>query len=281
MRILLLGYGVMGQAVERLATEGGHDIAGRVDSDHPVIERDTFQADVAIEFAGPDGAPPRIRQTVAAGIPVVSGSTGWEEQFDVVRRTVDEERGALLHAPNLSMGVAIFERVVRRAARLLDVVPEYRLDLEETHHTRKIDHPSGTARWLADGVVQRVSRLDGWTAQLLSDVREVDGGEGRTRGDAGTQEDVGALRADAQADGEADGGRLLPVRSRREGDVPGIHVLRATGPDDLIELTHRARTRDGFARGAIRAAEWLPGRRGVYTLDDMLDDLLPPESDPS
>ncbi|HKK92648.1 MAG TPA: 4-hydroxy-tetrahydrodipicolinate reductase [Longimicrobiales bacterium] len=248
MRILLLGHGVMGHTVEGLADDAGHVIAGRVDREDPPLTADTFDADVAIEFAGPDGAPSRIRQAVAAGLPVVSGSTGWDDDFDDVRRTVEEHGGALLHAPNLSIGVAVFERVVRRAAQLLDMVPDYRLELEETHHTRKVDHPSGTARWLADAVVQHVSRLEGWSAQLMP---------GR---DESPVDDAGQ--------------RDLPVRSYREGDVPGTHVLRASGPDDVIELTHRALNRDGFARGAIRAAEWLPGHRGVYTLDDMLDDLL-------
>ncbi len=250
MKILLLGYGVMGHTVEELATDTGHVIAGHVDADDPPVSPEQVDADVAIEFAGPEGAPSRIRQAVAAGIPVVSGSTGWDDRMDEVRRAVETAGGALLHAPNLSIGVAVFERIVRRAARLLDVVPDYRLELDETHHTRKVDHPSGTARWLAEGVVERVSRLDGWTAKLMS--------SSETPSTSGTEE-----------------GRL-PVRSWREGDVAGTHVLRASGPDDVIELTHRARTRDGFARGAIRAAEWLHGRRGVYTLDDMLDDLLTP-----
>lgn len=245
MRILLIGHGVMGRAVEALAPAAGHQIVGRVgEGDPPLVVTDATRAEVAIEFAGPVGAPVRIREAIAAGLPVVSGSTGWSEEFDAVAEEVRERGGAMLHAPNLSIGVALFERIVRRAAVLLDVVPDYELQLDETHHTRKLDHPSGTARWLADGVVEAVERLERWEGGL----------------------------ADAGAPPHSD--RALPVRSFREGDVAGTHTLRATGPDDVIELTHRALRRDGFARGAIRAAEWLAGRTGVFTLDDMLDTLL-------
>jgi len=247
VRLLLLGYGVMGRTVERLSREGGHTVVAALDRDDPpVAARLSEEVDAAIEFAGPSGAPRRIREAAAVGLPVVSGSTGWSEAFASVAEEVRRGEGALLHAPNLSFGVAIFERIVRRAATLLDVASEYSLDLEETHHTRKVDHPSGTARWLADGVVGGIARLDGWDAELVERGREPEpAAEGR-----------------------------LPVRSRREGDVPGTHTLRATGPDDVLELTHRALRRDGFARGALHAAGWLRGRRGVYTLDDMLDDLL-------
>jgi len=251
MKILLIGHGVMGRAVETLAAEAGHEITARVDRDDPPISVELAgAADIAIEFAGPEGAPSRIREAVAAGLPVVSGSTGWDAAFAAVRAEVGTKGGALLHAPNLSIGVAVFERIVRRAATLLDVVPEYSLELDETHHTRKVDHPSGTARWLGDGVVEAVGRIEGWAAELV---------------------------AEGEAPSRAPDDRL-PIRSRRRGDVPGTHTLRATGPDDVIELTHRALRRDGFARGAIRAGEWLHGRTGVYTLDDMLDDLLDPHS---
>jgi 4-hydroxy-tetrahydrodipicolinate reductase len=249
VRIVLLGYGVMGRAVERLAIDGGHDVVLRVDAEDPPLDETGRDADVAIEFAGPEGAAARVREAVEAGLPVVSGSTGWDDELAEVRDLVRARNGALLHAPNLSLGVAVFERIVRRAADLFDVVSDYRLELEETHHTRKVDHPSGTARWLADSLVHRIDRLERWDGELVT-------------GDVDPDADVS--RRDT----------VLPVRSYRKGDVPGTHVVRATGPDDVIELRHRALRRDGFARGAIRAAEWLRDRRGVYTLDDMLDDLL-------
>lgn len=254
MRIALIGHGVMGQAVERLAPASGHEITLRIDRDDPTLSTDLAAgADVAIEFAGPEGAPRRIREAAAAGLPIVSGSTGWLDEFDAVATEVRSRGGALLYAPNLSIGVAVFERVVRRAAALMDGVADYSLELDETHHTRKLDHPSGTARWLADGVVSNIERIERWEGELVDDT-----------GDAA---DPSGSRREG----------ILPVRSRREGDVPGTHTLRARGPDDVIELTHRALGRDGFARGAIRAAEWLRGRTGVYTLDDMLNDLLEPD----
>ncbi|MDT8369382.1 MAG: dihydrodipicolinate reductase C-terminal domain-containing protein [Longimicrobiales bacterium] len=265
MKLLLIGYGAMGRTVERLALEAGHEVMARVGRADPRVT-EAGEAEVAIEFAGPSGAPTRIREATSAGLPVVSGSTGWDDDFAAVAAHIREVDGALLHAPNLSIGVAIFERIVRRAATLLDAVPDYAIELEETHHTRKIDHPSGTARWLASSVVERVDRIGRWAAELVT-ADEISRGAG------------------AEAPGSGDGHRTdvvpstkerLPIRCVREGDVPGTHTLRASGPDDILELTHRALGRDGFARGAIRAAEWLRGRRGVYTLDEMIDALLPP-----
>lgn len=247
MRIVLVGYGVMGRAVERLAVESGDEIVARIDSDAPPLDATAVaEAEVAIEFAGPRGAPTRIREAISIGLPVVSGSTGFDDELPRLRGEVTASSGALLHAPNLSIGVALFERIVRYAASLLDGVDDYGLALDETHHTRKVDHPSGTARWLADGVVGAIGRLDGWEGRLV---------------DSGDRTDIAG----------GDDRDVLPVRSHREGDVPGTHTLRAIGPDDVIELTHRATSRDGFARGALTAARWLRGRRGVFTLADVLD----------
>jgi 4-hydroxy-tetrahydrodipicolinate reductase len=256
----------MGRTVERLAADAGHDVVLRVDSGDPPLDSRASDADVAIEFAGPEGAASRVREAVGAGLPVVSGSTGWDDGLPAVRELVRKRNGALLHSPNLSVGVALFERIVRRAGHLLDVVPDYRIELEETHHTRKVDHPSGTARWLAEGLVHRVERLERWDGRLATDAAP-----------------TGGAPTDGPGPGDPRKDGVLVVRSYREGDIPGTHVVRATGPDDIIELSHRALHRDGFARGAVRAAEWLRGRRGVYTLDDMLDDLLgsdAPDSDP-
>jgi len=249
VRLLIVGYGVMGRAVESLAVEAGHEVTARIDRDDPPITPEIGElADAAIEFSGPAAAAARVRELIASGLPVVSGSTGWSESFGEVADACRAHGGALLHAPNLSIGVALFERIVRRAATLLDIVPDYGLRIEETHHVRKVDHPSGTARWLAEGVVAEIERLDRWEGEM---------------GDA----------TPSSVDPDE---RVLRVVSHREGDVPGTHVVRAAGPDDVLELTHRALRRDGFARGAVRAVEWLRGRSGVFTLDDMLDDMLGP-----
>jgi len=243
MKIALVGYGVMGQAVERLAPELSAEVVAVIDSRDPPVDSAVLGgAEVAIEFAGPAGAPARITQLARVGVPVVSGSTGWDARFAEVSGEVRRAEGALLHAPNLSLGVALFTEIVREASRLLNILPEYRIELEETHHTRKVDHPSGTARWLSEQVVERVERLDRWA--------EV--GDG----------------AEAPLD------RTLPVRAFRESDVPGTHLLRATGPVDRIELRHEALSRDGFARGALEVAAWLRGRSGIFTLDDYLQDRL-------
>ena len=263
VRIALLGYGVMGREVERLAVERGDAVVARIDRGVPPLDEEALaDAEVAIEFAGPEGAFARIREATALGLPVVSGSTGFDDELAALKAEVASGPGALLHAPNLSIGVALFERVVRRAAELLDGVDAYTLHLDETHHTRKVDHPSGTARWLAEGVVEAVDRLDRWEGTLVAGA---DGEEGPAEGAAADRADDD-LVADVPR-------RVLRVRSYREGDVAGTHTLRAVGPDDMIELTHRATSRDGFARGALTAARWLRGRRGLFTLDDVLDDL--------
>jgi 4-hydroxy-tetrahydrodipicolinate reductase len=273
VRIALVGYGVMGRAVERLAVERGDTVVARVDRGAPPLDQEALaDAEVAIEFAGPEGAAARIREATALGLPVVSGSTGFDDELAALKAEVASGPGALLHAPNLSIGVALFERVVRRAAELLNGVDAYTLHLDETHHTRKVDHPSGTARWLAEGVVEAIDRLDRWEGTLVAGPDGEDDPAEGADGEDGPAEGADGDRADDDEVADVPR-RVLRVRSYREGDVAGTHTLRAVGPDDMIELTHRATSRDGFARGALTAARWLRGRRGLFTLDDVLDDL--------
>jgi 4-hydroxy-tetrahydrodipicolinate reductase len=222
-RILVIGDGKMGRAVAQVAEERGCDV---VDMFGPAemeqgIPRGT--ADVAIEFTQPDAAPRNVRACIAAGLAVVCGTTGWDAELDAVRDEVRRANGAFLHAPNFSIGVALFGRLVEAAAKMS--VGRFDAHLVETHHAAKLDAPSGTAKMLAK-----------------------------------------------LASGAA--GRELPVTSVRVGSVPGKHELVLDAPFEQIRLTHDARDRRVFADGAVAAAKWLVGRKGVFSFSDFVNDTV-------
>lgn len=244
MRIAVVGPGRMGSEVAAMAREEGHEVVtilGRADEITPATLGD---AEVAVEFTLPQAAPTVLPALARAGIDAVSGTTGWSERLPEVRQAVEEAGTGLIHAPNFSIGVAVFRRWLRIAARDLDGLPDYDVALHEVHHTRKLDAPSGTARLLAETMLEETGRWKRWV--LAS-------GEGRE----------GAVDPEA-----------LRITAERVGWVPGTHEIVLDGPDDQIVLRHQARSRRGFARGALAAAGWIRGRRGVFTLDDMLDDRL-------
>lgn len=224
-RLALIGMGRMGQALALLAPERGFRVVSRIDPSLPatsVVTRETLgDAQVAIEFTTPHAAAANVRACIAAGCPVVVGTTGWEDQLPAMRAEVEQANGALLTAPNFSVGVAIFDRVVAEAARLFGAVPGFEAHLVETHHNAKVDAPSGTARALARTV-------------------------------------------------EAASGRPIPITSVRVGSVPGTHELLFDAPFEQVRLVHEARDRRVFAEGALVAARWLAGRRGVFTMQDVL-----------
>jgi 4-hydroxy-tetrahydrodipicolinate reductase len=224
--------GKMGRALELLAPERGFRVVSRIDPSLPgssAVTRATLgDAEVAIEFTTPQAAPANVRACVAAGCPVVVGTTGWYDQLVAIRGEVEQAGGALLTAPNFSVGVAIFDRVVAEAARLFGSVPGFEAHLVETHHSAKLDAPSGTASLLA-----------------------------RTA--------------------EAAFGRPIPITSVRVGSVPGTHEILFDAPFEQVRLLHEARDRRVFAEGALIAARWLAGRRGVYTMQDVLS--TPPAGD--
>lgn len=246
MKVALIGYGRMGRTVERLAREREHEVGLRLTAadnadGSGITARSMAEIDVAIEFTAPAAAPDNIRRCAEAGVPVVSGTTGWYDQLESVRAAVEDAGGGLLYAPNFSIGTQLFFRLARAAARLAERAGEYDAFVLEAHHRHKADHPSGTAKRLAQIVLEELTRKRRW---------EVGPGEG-------------------PVDPEA-----LQVAVIRAGKIPGTHSLGLEGPDDRIELRHEARGRDGFARGAVMAAEWLCGKSGCYTLDDMLSDTL-------
>ena len=244
MKIALVGYGRMGRVVEEVAEAGGHEVVARIDLDeNPPDQQLTPEklkgAEVAIEFTVPEAAVSNLERIAACGIDAVSGTTGWFDRLDEVRRTVEIAGTGLIYAPNFSLGVQVFFRLARLAAGLCDRLDEYDVYLTEAHHRHKLDHPSGTARQVAEMLLGEISSKERW--------------------ELGTGQ--GALDPAA-----------LQVTSIRAGEIPGMHAVGLEGPDDRIEVRHEARGRRGLARGAVAAAEWVRGRKGVFTLDDMLAD---------
>lgn len=229
----------MGHMIEEIARERGHEVVAIVDQpeEWEVFESRKFHnADVAIEFSVPSAAVENVLKCFAAGVPVVSGTTGWQRELPEMKEICDKGKGTLLHSSNFSIGVNIFRAVNRRLAELMNPYPQYKPSMEEVHHIHKLDHPSGTAITLAEDIVEVSERLGTWK-----------------------EEPVDASKGDE-----------LPIECRREGEVPGIHSVKWESPEDTITLTHSAKSRRGFALGAVLAAEWLAGRQGFFTMADML-----------
>ncbi|TVR41582.1 MAG: 4-hydroxy-tetrahydrodipicolinate reductase [Cryomorphaceae bacterium] len=235
MKIALIGYGKMGKAIERLALNAGHDIVARVgrgpESETPL----PTNTDVAIEFTRPDAAAANIQACAEQGIPVVCGTTGWYRQLSELSAIIAQNQGALLYAPNFSIGVNLFMEVNRVLARLMSRQPQYRAELSEIHHTEKLDAPSGTAIALADDLIANHNGYSSWSHSGTAKNNE------------------------------------LPITAMREPGVPGTHSLTYSSPCDEINLTHTALNRDGFASGALYAAEWLKGKTGIFTMKDVLN----------
>ncbi len=241
LRIALIGYGRMGHAVEKIAVERGHEIVCRIDAGNEALflSEEFRSADVAVEFSVPDAAVDNYLHAFKAGVPVVAGTTGWLARLDDVRKECDATGVAFLYSSNFSPGVNIFRSITRFAAKLFDSFSQYSPSMQEIHHIHKLDHPSGTAISLAGDVIGRSSHLERWEEM---------------HGDAPVEEGV------------------LPIRCFREGEVPGTHTVRWTSSDDEITLEHKAFRRDGFARGAVMAAEWIVGKKGFFTMADMLNE---------
>lgn len=252
MKIAIIGYGKMGKMIEEVARERGHEIVAIVDTpdEWEVFESRKFHhADVAIEFSIPSAAVDNVLKCFAAGVPVVSGTTGWQRELPEMKEICDKGKGTLLHSSNFSIGVNIFRAVNRRLAELMKPYPQYKPSMEEVHHIHKLDHPSGTAITLAEDIISVSDRLGQW--EEVSPV---------------SQPEEGAKAPAPKAVGED----TLPVGCRREGEVPGIHSVCWDSPEDSITLTHSAKSRRGFALGAVIAAEWLAGKQGFFSMADLL-----------
>lgn len=263
MKIALIGYGKMGHTIERIARERGHEIVSIIDIDNNSdIDSPAFaRADAAIEFTTPSTAPDNVIRAARASVPVICGSTGWAARREEVEQKVREAGGALLASSNFSIGVYIFNRVSRKLASLMSHLPQYSPRMYETHHVHKLDHPSGTAITLAEGIIAENARINSWADEGMVSVDESN--SRMTPQEIEASMDCPAIAPDA-----------LPVLSLREGEVPGTHTVDWDSPVDCISITHRAKSRDGFALGAVIAAEWIAGRKGIFTIDSMMDEIL-------
>ena len=231
MNIALLGYGKMGKVIERIALERGHAIVLRK------TRQDSFEgletADVAIDFSIPDAAVENITACLQNGIPVVSGTTGWLAQYEAMKALCEKQNGAFLYGSNFSLGVNLFFELNQKLAQLMAKFPQYAVDMEEIHHTQKLDKPSGTAITLAEGLLP-YTPFTQWSL-------------------------------------EAEATDKLYIDVKRENDVPGTHSIFYRSAVDTIEIKHTAHNREGFAYGAVIAAEWLATRKGVFNMIDVLD----------
>ena len=230
MKIALLGYGKMGQVIEQIAMERGHEIVFRKTS------TDTFDgltaADVAIDFSVPDSAVRNIEQCFETNIPIVSGTTGWLQDYDKVTLRCNEKKGAFIYSSNFSLGVNIFFELNDYLAKIMAKFNQYQVKIVEIHHTQKLDAPSGTAITLAKGIIDN-SDYSSWALEK-----------------ANTDE--------------------ILIESERIANVPGTHIVSYQSAVDTIDIKHTAHNREGFALGAVIAAEWLVGKTGVFTIKDVL-----------
>ena len=238
MNILLLGYGKMGRTIEKIALDCGHHIAGRIDvSNRQEMESLSGDAvDVVIEFSSPESAFENITYCLQRGWPVVSGTTGWLNHRAEVEALCEQHKGAFFYASNYSIGVNLFFRLNKVLAQFMKNYPSYEVSMTEIHHTEKKDAPSGTAITLAEGILENLPGKTGW----------------------------------AEKGPEAVAGSVLEIESLREGVVPGTHIIRYGSEVDQIEISHIAHSRQGFALGAVVAAEWLVGKQGIFGMDDLL-----------
>ena len=271
MKIALIGYGKMGKMIEQIARDRCHEIVSIIDIDNQQdFDSDAFRsADVAIEFTAPQAAYGNYLKAWEQGVKVVSGSTGWmKDHGDDVRRACTEQGKTLFWASNFSIGVAIFSAVNRYLAKIMNQFPQYDVEMEETHHVHKLDHPSGTAITLAEEIVERLDRKTAWEGH--EPTLNPSHGESDT---SNVNNDCEKCDQTPLPSGGAGGGSL-PIYSIRRGEVPGIHTIRYDSLEDCITITHDAHSRRGFALGAVLAAEYTKVHSGLLTISDMFSGPL-------
>jgi 4-hydroxy-tetrahydrodipicolinate reductase len=236
MKIAIIGYGKMGRMIEDVAVQRGHQIVLKIhiDNTEEFTKEATAVADVAIEFTAPESAFGNVKRCLEYGVPVVSGSTGWNKNIPAAKDYCLQKGGAFLHASNFSIGVNIFFQLNKLLAKLMAGQPEYDVMLKEIHHTQKLDSPSGTAVTLAEQVMENIGRKKSWTNAPARTAEE------------------------------------LSIISERIDPAPGTHHVTYTSEVDDIEIIHTAHNRKGFALGAVLAAEFLAGKTGVFSMDDVL-----------
>ena len=251
MKLALIGYGRMGHMIEEIAVSRGHQIVCAIDVDNMEdFDSEAFRsADVAIEFTTPSSAFSNIQRAFAAGVKVVSGTTGWYQDHRDEVKAMCAEGNTLFWSSNYSIGVYIFSAVNRYLAAIMDKFEGYDVAMDEVHHCHKLDSPSGTAVTLADDILSLISRKDGWTNELAP-LGEVE-----------------SIKTPAP-------GRALQIYSYRHDEVPGIHTIRYESEADRIVITHEAKSRRGLALGAVLAAEYTDGHSGLLCMDDLFKELI-------
>lgn len=244
MKIAILGYGKMGRIIEQLAIERGHEIALKVNIDNldDLTIANLRKADVAIDFSTPDTVLGNIELCFDAQVPVVVGTTGWYGRLQEIKNKCVSSNNTLLYASNFSIGVNVFFYVNKILAKIMNRYPQYEVQVEEIHHTGKLDSPSGTAMTIAEGILEELDRKNEWVNELVGSENEL------------------ILKQEQ-----------LLIESHRIEDVPGTHTVIYSSEIDDIEFKHKAHSRAGFALGAVMAAEWLQDKTGFYNITDMFD----------
>lgn len=238
MNLLILGYGKMGKIISTIAESRGHHIAAKINIENraDLEQLDPKSIDCAIEFSQPEAAIENIKWALENGIPVISGTTGWISKKPEINRITLEKNGTFFYASNFSIGVNIFFKVNEFLAKLMNETTGYKVSMEEIHHTEKKDAPSGTAITLAQGIIKHHSMLKDW--HLEGEKEEIDSS--------------------------------IPITAKRIDPAPGTHSVTYSSLIDDIQITHTAHSREGFALGAVLVAEWIPGKKGVLSMDDFL-----------
>jgi 4-hydroxy-tetrahydrodipicolinate reductase len=247
MKLALLGYGKMGKIIEKIATDRKHEIVLRIDYDnlHELTAENLQKADVAIEFSTPATVLGNIDSCLKAGVPIVVGTTGWYNELQQVKQQCERGNNSLIYASNFSVGVNIFFHVNRVLAKLMNNYPYYEVQVEEIHHSLKMDSPSGTAITIAEGIIENLDSKKEWVNVLTADGAET-------------------------ADDNIKNDQLL-IESFRIDSVPGTHTVIYDSEVDTIEFKHTAHNRNGFALGAVLAAEWIRDKKGFYSVQDMFN----------
>ncbi|NVK08983.1 MAG: 4-hydroxy-tetrahydrodipicolinate reductase [Tenacibaculum sp.] len=231
MKIALLGYGRMGKEIEKIALQRGHEIVIKSTGENSY---DITKADVAIDFSIPSSAYDNISNCINNNVPVISGTTGWLNKYNDIVDLCNKKSGAFIYASNFSLGVNVFFELNKQLAKMMSTLEQYNVSIEEIHHTKKLDAPSGTAITLAEGVIENTNKK--------------------------------AWELDKKTSDEN-----IPIKAIRTPDVPGTHTVTYNSEVDTIDIKHTAHNRQGFALGAVIAAEWLNGKTGVFTMRDVLN----------
>jgi 4-hydroxy-tetrahydrodipicolinate reductase len=231
MKIALLGYGRMGKEIEKIAISRGHEIVIKKEINNTI---DIHLADVAIDFSIPTSAFDNISNCIKNKVPVISGTTGWLDKYQEISLLCEKEKGAFIYASNFSLGVNIFFELNKQLAKMMHSLKDYNISLEEIHHTKKLDAPSGTAITLAEGIIENSSKKN-WELGGSSSIENI------------------------------------PIIAKRISEVPGTHTVWYDSEVDTLEIKHTAHSRKGFALGAVVAAEWIVGKTGVFSMRDVLN----------